>query len=147
MSVDFVLYSLNRAKKLMHHYVDQLLKQDGFEDLVSSYADILTSLHFNEGQLKMHQISDLVGKDKSTVTVLVNRLIDRDYILKEKSQLDKRVTYIKLTEKGKSIQKDFIAMANQVETIAFTDFTNDEINSFKSYMNRLQTNFEEVMKE
>lgn len=147
MSVNFVLYSLNRAKKLMHQYVDQLLKEEGFEDLVSSYADILTALHFNEGQLKMHQISDLVGKDKSTVTVLVNRLIDRDYILKEKSQLDKRVTYIKLTEKGKAIQEDFIKMSNQIEKIAFEDFSDEEIKLFKSYMDRLQTNFEEVMKK
>lgn len=147
MRENYILYSLNRTKKMVHQYVDQLLKNEGFDDLVSSYADILTSLFFNEGQLKMHQISDMVGKDKSTVTVLVNRLIERGYIIKEKSQLDRRVTYIKLTEKAKVVQNQFIEMADQIEEIAFTDFKPEEVEQFNNFMTRLQENFEEVIKK
>lgn len=132
---------------MMHQYIDTLLKEEGFEDLVSSYSDILTALYLNDGQLKMHQISELVGKDKSTVTVLVNRLIDRDYIIKEKSTLDRRVTYIKLTEKAKGHQKTFMAMKNHVNSIVFEGFKDDEVELLIEFMNRLQENLEDVLKK
>lgn len=55
----------------------------------------------------MKKIANIVGKDKSTITVLIENLIALGYVKKEESEKDKRVTYILLTEKSYAIQKQF----------------------------------------
>lgn len=55
----------------------------------------------------MKKIANIVGKDKLTITVLIENLIALGYVKKEESEKDKRVTYILLTEKSYAIQKQF----------------------------------------
>jgi len=43
--------------------------------IVLLYGNILTVLFDNDGKLTMKQIGELVGKDKSTIISLVNKLV------------------------------------------------------------------------
>ena len=147
MKKDYVIYSLNKAKKTMHQYVDILLKEEGFNDLVSAYSDILTVLFLHGGKLKMHEISELVGKDKSTITVLINRLVEKDYVIKEKSPEDKRVYYVSLSDKSNSSKAAFNGIADQIRHIAFEGFSKEEQKDFMTYLKRLEDNFINKMKE
>lgn len=144
MNTNYIIYSISKLKKAMQVYLDQALKKEGIDDVVPAYADILTALYTNEGRMKMHEISDQIGKDKSTVTVLVNKLIERNYIYKEKSTLDKRVIYIYLDQKAIDLTDSFYRIADDVRSLAYKDFTEEEILEFKSYMNRIYKNFSEV---
>lgn len=147
MTDNYIIYDLNRSKKLMHQYLDVLLKKEGIVDLVPAYSDVVTALFLNDGQLKMHQISTLVGKDKSTVTVLVNRLIERGYIVKIKSELDRRVSYIHLTEKAKGKLEVFNRIADTIRSVAFDGFSPEEIELYNAFVERIITNFEEELNE
>lgn len=146
MKIEYILYHLNKAKKIMHQYVDVQLKKEGFGDLVSAYTDIVTVLFMNEGKLKMNEISHMVGKDKSTVTVLINRLIDKGYVQKEKSTLDKRVTYVILTDKALSHKAALESIASEVTDIAFKGFTDEEHDLFKSGLIKLEENFVDALR-
>jgi|LGVE01.1.fsa_nt_gb DNA-binding MarR family transcriptional regulator len=146
MDNNYVVYSLNKVKKMMHQFVDSQIKSFDITDLVPAYADILTSLYINGGQLKMNQISELVGKDKSTITVLVNKLTERGYVEKEKSTLDKRVTYIRLSKKAYEYENEFHTIASNVKKVAFRDFTEDEVTTFMEMLHRMHDNFEESSK-
>jgi DNA-binding MarR family transcriptional regulator len=146
MDNNYVVYSFNKVKKMMHQYLDNQIKSFDIYDLVPAYADILTSLYINDGKLKMNQISEMVGKDKSTITVLVNKLADRGYVIKEKSTLDKRVTYIKLSEKAYNYENEFLMIASNVRQVAFKDFSDDEVKMFMNMLNRMHDNFEENSK-
>lgn len=143
MKNSYVVYSFNKVKKLMHQYLDKQLKNFDISDIVPAYGDILTALYINEGQLKMNQISNLVGKDKSTITVLVNRLCERGYVEKEKSKLDKRVTYIKLSKKAYDYENEFLTIASNVKSVAFKGFNQEEQDQFMMYLSRMHDNFEE----
>lgn len=143
MDNNYVVYSFNKVKKMMHSFVDQQIKSFDINDIVPAYGDILTALYINGGQLKMNQISELVGKDKSTITVLVNKLADRGYVEKEKSKLDKRVTYIRLSKKAYDYENEFHTIASNVKKVAFNDFTEEEIKVFMELLHRMHDNFEE----
>ncbi len=143
MDNNYVVYSFNKVKKMMHQFVDQQIKSFDIKDLVPAYGDILTALYINEGQLKMNQISELVGKDKSTITVLVNKLADRGYVEKEKSKLDKRVTYIRLSKKAYEYENEFHTIASNVKNVAFKGFSPEEVENFMEYLHRMHDNFEE----
>lgn len=146
MDNNYVVYSFNKVKKMMHQYLDNQIKSFDIFDLVPAYGDILTSLYINDGKLKMNQISEMVGKDKSTITVLVNKLADRGYVIKEKSTLDKRVTYIKLSEKAYEYENEFHTIASNVRQVAFKDFTEEEVKTFMTMLHRMHDNFEENSK-
>lgn len=104
----------------------------GFLDsmyLDTEYSVVETRILF---EIKMHEIciqSD-IGKtlhiDKSYLSRLMKRFYKNGLIKKDKSDEDKRVTYISLTEKGR------------METERLIDLTNNQI---KTKINRL--NFEE----
>lgn len=143
MDNNYVVYSFNKVKKMMHQFVDNQIKSFDINDLVPAYGDILTSLYINGGQLKMNQISELVGKDKSTITVLVNKLADRGYVEKEKSKLDKRVTYIRLSKKAYEYENEFHTIASNVKKVAFKDFTDEEAELFMQMLRRVHDNFQE----
>jgi len=143
MKNNYVVYSFNKVKKLMHQYLDKQLKNFDISDIVPAYGDILTALYINEGQLKMNQISELVGKDKSTITVLVNRLSERGYVLKEKSKLDKRVTYIKLSEKAYEYENEFLTIASNIKSVVFNGFSQEDQEQFMTYLARIHDNLED----
>ncbi len=92
----------NKANKLLIH---ELAKR-GLKGIVPSHGAILMLL-FMKGQLPMKEIAAFIGKDKSTVTALINKLITYGYIKKEKSYTDSRSTLVSLTKKGTNTKKDF----------------------------------------
>lgn len=90
----------------------------------------------------MKDIANLIGKNKSTVTELVNKLLKLGYIKKEKSQTDKRVTLISLTEKGKSIRDTFDTISQNLVKTAYQGFTDEEEETFLRLLKKLYTNFD-----
>ncbi|MDU4752141.1 MAG: MarR family transcriptional regulator, partial [Clostridium butyricum] len=102
---------------------------------------VLTSLYESDRKLTMKEIAKKIGKDKSTVTPLINKLIDLGYIQKEKSHIDKRITYISLTPKAREIESTFNYISDQVKETAYKDFTESEKEEFLRLLKKLNSNF------
>lgn len=124
-------------------FIQNKLNENNLKDLIPSHGNILTALYNNNGRLKMKEISEIIGKDKSTVTSLVNKLIELDYIEKEKSSNDKRITYIKLREKGKSIEPLFNNISDQVYNTAYKGLSQEEKEAFLNTLKKININFKE----
>lgn len=107
MKDKYIIYFISRTKDNMIKFIDKNLKLNNLNDLIPTHGNILTALYESNGQLTMKEISKKIGKDKSTVTSLVNKLIILGYVKKDKCLIDKRVTYISLTEKALSIKDRF----------------------------------------
>lgn len=63
---------------------------------------IIIILHFNK-KLSMKELTNRLGRDKSTVTSLVNKLEAEGYIKKTVCDFDKRMTYLELKDKSQEI--------------------------------------------
>ena len=88
----------------------------------------------------MKEITNKIGKDKSTVTSLVNKLINLWYVEKEKCSKYKRVTYIGLTQKARNIEDSFNFISSQVKKTAYNNFTEDEKKEFLRLLRKLSSN-------
>lgn len=132
---------MSKIKYKMLHFIEMKLKENNLEDLIPSHGNILTALYENDEKLTMKQIAEIIGKDKSTITPLVNKLVDLGYIKKEKKELDKRVTYIILTERGKEIETKFNAISKEVSMTAYKGFSAEEKEIFLDLLKRLNKNF------
>lgn len=143
MNDKYIIYFISKTKKKMSEFIERKLKEKNLNDLVPSYGNILTVLYDNGGRLNMKEIGVLLGKDKSTITALINKLIKLDYVMKEKSTTDKRVTYIVLTKKAKEIEDKFNEISKSVNQTAYKDFTDEEKEIFLRLLKKLNTNFSE----
>lgn len=142
MNDKYIVHFISKTKKKMINFIEIKLKEKGLNDLVPSYGNILTVLYDNGGVLSMKEIGILIGKDKSTVTVLCNKLINLGYIEKEKSKKDKRVTYIKLTQKAKNIESKFNNISDEVYSRAYSNFSLEEKKVFLRLLKKLNNNFD-----
>ena len=104
MNDKYIIYFISKTKKKMTRFIKKALKEKELDELVPSYGNILTVLFNNNGKLSMKEIGELIGKDKSTITALVNKLSKLGYVKKEKCIEDRRITYIIFTEKGKAVE-------------------------------------------
>ncbi|MBS4538629.1 MarR family transcriptional regulator [Clostridium sp. D2Q-11] len=147
MKEKYIVYFISKTKKRMTQFIEDKLREKGIKDLVPSHGNILTVLYENNGRLTMKEISRLIGKDKSTVTALVNKLLNLEYIEKEKSLKDKRVTYITLTEKGKNIEEVFKSISGEIYQTAYKGFSEEEKEIFLQLLKKINDNFKNAKEE
>lgn len=141
MNDKYIVHFMSKTRKKMLKFIEKKLKEKGIEDLAPSYGNILTVLYDNNGKLNMKEISSLLGKDKSTISSLINKLKKMGYIEKEKSKKDKRVTYIVLTDKSRKIKSDFDEISKELSMVAYKNFSNEEKEIFLKLLKRINNNF------
>lgn len=141
MNDKYIVYFISRTKANMIKFIENKLKENNLNDLIPTHGNILTALYESNKKLTMKEIAKKIGKDKSTVTSLVNKLINLGYLKKEQSTVDRRVTYISLTEKARDIEGKFNFISSQVKETAYKDFTDEEKKEFLRLLRKLSSNF------
>jgi len=96
---------------------------------------------FKRDRASMKELSDRIGRDKSTVTALVSKLVRAGYVVKEKDPDDNRITYLCLTTKGRALEKDFDEISENLIATAFHGFSQEERESMVKAIVRMLNNF------
>lgn len=141
MNKYLAISKISQIRNEINSYIERELKNRGIEGLVVSHGNILDILYNNDGRLTMKEISEGINRSKSTVTQLVDKLIDYGYVMKESDIEDKRVSYIVLTECGNRIKKDFREISDKVILEFFQDFTEAETEILLTLLDRVIFNF------
>lgn len=128
----------------VHHkgasYIDELLRRKGIRNLSYSHIRIIIILSIYN-RISMKEISELISKDKSTVTTLVNKLEKLGYVKKNTCQKDRRVTYLELEEKAEEIVETVFQVANLFHQKVESILTKEEISTLFILMEKLIKNF------
>jgi MarR family 2-MHQ and catechol resistance regulon transcriptional repressor len=129
------LYHKNRC------FMDDQLRKKGITELGFSHIRIIIILHIFK-VLSMKEVTEKISKDKSTVTILVNKLEKKGYLRKKVCEEDRRVTYLELEEKAKEILNIIFEVSdifqNRVENI----LDEEERKMFIKIMSKLIENWE-----
>jgi len=142
MNEKYIVYFVSKTKKKMTKFIENQLVQKGIKDLVPSYGNILTVLYDQNKALTLKEIGHLLGKEKSTITALVNKLEKLGYVEKLKSHEDRRNTYVCLTDQGRSIEGVFNEISKEVQNTAYKGFTEEEKKDLLRLMKKLNQNFD-----
>jgi len=73
---------------------DITVKQTGYLKTIDEQGDITSS-----------RLAEITSNSKPTITEMINKFVRMDCVYREKSSCDKRILYIRLTEKGRTIAK------------------------------------------
>ncbi len=74
----------------------------------------------------MKEIAEIIDKDKSTITALINKLIALDYVKKDKDRKDNRISIISLSEKGKALKPLFKEISEKLREKAYQGISEQE---------------------
>lgn len=118
------------------------LQVRGLPEMVSSHGNILFQLSKND-KMAMHELSEAIHRDKSTVTALVNKLKEQGYVERIQSESDSRVVYVRLTEKGKTYTVETGAISSALNEKCFAGFTESQKDALYEFLARISKNFAE----
>ncbi len=121
------------------NFIIKRINASGAKGLMVSHGNILVQLYMN-GKQPMTKVAAEIGKCKSTVTVLVDKLEKAGFVEREASEEDERVKNIKLTDKGLEFQKDFWKISSELNTLIWEGFSEKEKENFLEYLGRAQNN-------
>ena len=130
------------------NYLDAKLQTEGLSKLATSHGFIIFTLSRNKDEetselkpMTMSEIAQKVGKDKSTTTVLIEKLVKLGYVHREKSTFDSRVWLISLSEKGKSYTNQMEQISKELSEKFYEGFSEDEKKTVFSLLKKIQSNF------
>ena len=102
-----LLANLNALRRMVMRYRDSYLKQ---RNITYSQAWVLHVVKEHDG-IGVKEIADLLGITSSAATQLVDTLVKRGYLSRERSPEDRRALEVRLSDQGKK-QVDVLQMKN-----------------------------------
>lgn len=88
------------------------------------------------------EICDMLYISKSTTSKIIQRLVEKDYLRKERDEEDRRVTRIFLTERREEIEELLKELDDKAENKMLEGFEDEEKEQLREYLERILCNLE-----
>ncbi|MFB0842730.1 MarR family winged helix-turn-helix transcriptional regulator [Paenibacillus oleatilyticus] len=137
------LYELEEAFRLMFRKVKASWTRFEAHGVSASQAVILEKLQ-NEGPLKVSQIADALWITSGAVTSLSDKLISGGFAERTRSEEDRRVVYMEITDKGKEIIEELHLHRQRVVEEYFGKLPDEDIKHLTRICKAILTETQEV---
>lgn len=125
MDDTYIISMIGRIARQANKFIESELKKNKIGGIAPSHGDILFQLYKND-TLTMQQLAKLIDRDKSTVTVLVDKLVKYGYVDKKEDIHDARVYNLSITRKGKELQPVFEKISKRLQEKVYSEFSAEE---------------------
>lgn len=131
---------ISKIREKVNRMIEAEMSRSGLEGIVTSHGDIIYAL-FNQHRMTMAEIAGKIGRDKSTVTALVDKLVKLGYVSKERDTQDTRVVYVALTDEGHKLQPTFEAVSAKVLNVFYSGVSEEEKSELARILDKIYRNF------
>ena len=133
-------FRLAATSKAMHDSVQRLFRAHGFER-AAGRVGVLRALYFSPTQrLRLNDVSSHLQVTSASISYLMDGLEKDGLVTRSPHETDRRVTWVELTEEGKSVFADLAPAMTAHWGSLGAGFTEDEKRLFSSFLLRLQAN-------
>lgn len=139
MKAKDVISLISKIREKVNKLIVNEMSQNGMEGIVTSHGDIINAL-YNNKRMTMAEIADKIGKDKSTVTVLIEKLVKLGYVTKERNPEDTRVIEVTLTNEGNELKPLFEAISIKILDAFYRDISEQDKVELARILNIIYTN-------
>jgi MarR family transcriptional regulator, organic hydroperoxide resistance regulator len=140
MNTKDIISLISKIREKSNRFIVTEMSKRGIEGIVTSHGDIINAL-FKKPRLTMAEIAERIGRDKSTVTALVDKLVRLGYVTKERDTEDTRVVYVALTLKGSELKPIFETISDEVLEIFYLGISENEKEELAKILNKIYNNF------
>lgn len=131
---------ISKIREKSNKLIETEMSQNGIEGIVTSHGDIIYAL-FKNKRMTMAEIANKIGRDKSTVTALIDKLVKLGYVIKERDTEDTRVVYVTLTQKGYELEPIFEAVSAKLLEVFYLGISEEEKEELTKILNKIYSNF------
>lgn len=130
---------ISKIREKVNRLIETEMARNGLEGIVTSHGDILYAL-FARQRMTMAEIAHSIGRDKSTVTTLIDKLVKLGYVVKERDTSDTRVVYVTLTNRGCELKPVFEAISAKVLNTFYDGVTEGEKEELARILDKVYRN-------
>lgn len=115
-----------------------------FKDISNNDMHIIEAIGMDTPK-NMSTIAAKLSVTVGTLTIAINNLVKKGYVLRNRSSRDKRVVFISLSEKGVKAYKHHANFHEEMIRAIIKDFSDDEIELVVKALSNLVTFFRSKM--
>lgn len=137
---------LEKKFKMIHNAFEEKNNRRLMQyNLTSAQMDILIYLKHNEGR-KIHQreLEKWLRMKNPTVTGILNRLEEKEFIVRKVNPEDKRFRLIELTEKSTCIMEEMCSHMQEMDAWMNSCMTEEEQKQLAEYLDRILSRLSEI---
>ena len=139
MNPEFIIHMIAKIHDQANKFLIKNLKAHNIA-IAPSHGDVIGALCLKD-EMTMSELAAYINKDKSTVTALVNKLVNLGYVEKNAAPDDNRVCLVSLKDKGKSIKPEILGISKRMRDKAYRNFTQKEKQMLMELLLKIHRNF------
>ncbi len=136
-----VVFFVAFVSNSMRNSVTKIFNENG-HDITHAQWSILMMLWIKDG-CQQQELTKMIYKEKTTVTRLIDTLEKKDLLVRVPDRNNKRNKFIYLTNKGKELRSKLTPLVLNLNKKASLGFTENELETLKSYLRRIYENLSE----
>jgi|HigsolmetaAR204D_1030405.scaffolds.fasta_scaffold17733_2 DNA-binding MarR family transcriptional regulator len=133
-----MLVELEQLLRKNYRMIKNELRNYTGKYLNSTEFIVLKVIHEN-GPLKASDISKTIEVSASHITAITDSLVEKGFITRKRSEVDRRRVELEITEKGKEMLKFAAELKSEYFQKKFSHFTNEELQTFIQLLKKLNT--------
>ena len=135
--------SVREMRSIMRLHIQAKLREYQF-DISFELLEILAYLWRQDG-VNQQEIADIIIKDKSSTTYLIDNLVKRNLVVRIADENDRRNKLIFLTKEGKQLQKQFNPLINEMYETATAGIPFGIMEKAIVMLNRMNDNLKQTL--
>ena len=135
MEKEEVRIAFNKFLKMYFAACEEVYKEINFDQIKGKKFRYLKAIH-RKGEVTLTELAEVLRKSKPTVNEVITRFLENGLVEKRKSEDDKRVSYIYLTDIGKILATTNMLESKRAVDKMFETLSSKEIKLMTKIFNR-----------
>lgn len=137
-------FLITRIKQVGGRVFERILTEKNIDAFNGAQGRILYILWQKNG-IPISELSRGTGLATTTLTSMLDRMEAAGLIYRDRCDKDRRKILIFLTEKARSLEKDYNEVTEKISSIYYRGFSETEIEQLENYLRRILKNVEDVL--
>ena len=135
-------FLVTKIKQLGDRIFEKILSEKNIDAFNGAQGRILYVLWQEDG-ISIRSLSVKCGLAITSLTTMLERMENQGLISRVQSETDKRKTLLFLTEKAHALKGEYDSVSDEMGSIYYKGFSEEEITRFEECLDRIRKNLEE----
>ena len=134
-------FLLSQIHQLSGRAFERMLRESGVDAFNGAQGRILYVLWENE-KLSITEIGKLTSLAKTTLTSMLDRMEESGLVERIPDKKNRRQIFVVITDKARRYKEDYDRVSDQMSTLFYQGFTENEVEGFENLLQRIKANLE-----
>ncbi len=135
-----IIFLISNLNDRFSDYFKKRKKGLGLRAFVSQSLPIMHEVYKNGGKMQINELYKAIPKPKPTITEMIKRLVKDGQLIKITSEKDRRISFVRVTEKSDFFKSIYLDTINNFSNKIFTNFTDHEKIKLKKLLEKAIAN-------